>query len=136
MRKFLTALIVVLLGLTFVAFAIANRQSVTVSFNPFHPSDPALAFPLPLFVLLIMAAILGVVVGGSATWLGQRHWRRAARRQAAEARAVKAELADLRAARAAATRTDPQRLPAPSQIGPYGSPGYGSLGQDKQRATM
>jgi len=111
MRKFLTVLIVVLLGLIFVAFAIANRHPVTVSFNPLDPSDAALS--LPLFVLLIMVAILGVVVGGGATWFGQRHWRRAARRHAAEARAAKAELADSRGA----ARADPQRLPAPLEAG-------------------
>lgn len=138
MRKFLTALIVIPLGLLFVVFAVANHHFVTVSFDPFNSVDPALAVTMPLFVLLIAVAILGVVAGGCATWFGQRRWRRAARQHEADARTVRAELADLRAS-AAAARLDqrqdhgyqPQRLPAPSGAGLYGP-----VGRDKQRATL
>ena len=112
MRKFLTALIVVPLGLIFLIFAVANRHFVRVSFDPFNSTDPSLSVSLPLFVLLIVVAVLGVVAGGCATWFRQRHWRRAARQQEAEARSAKAELADLRAG-SAASRYD--RLPAPSR---------------------
>ena len=129
MRKFLTWLIVVPLGVIFVAFAIANRHAVPISFNPFYPSDPALAYSLPLFEILFVVAILGVVAGGGATWFGQRHWRRAARQNRAEARAARAELANLQAATAA--RRDSQRLPALSGAGPYGV-----AGQDNPRATL
>ena len=130
MRKFLTALIVIPLGLLFVVFAVANRHFVTVSFDPFNSADPALSISLPLFVLLILMAILGVVAGGVATWFGQRRWRRAARQNEAEARSVRVELADLRA-QAAASRPDSQRLPVPSGLGLYGP-----VGRDKQRATL
>jgi uncharacterized integral membrane protein len=130
MRKFLTALIVIPLGLLFVVFAVANRHVVTVSFDPFNSADPALAISLPLFVLLILAAILGVVAGGIATWFGQRRWRKAARQHEADVRSVRAELADLRA-QTAPSRPDPQRLPAPSALGLYGP-----VGRDKQRATL
>ncbi|MDF0517416.1 lipopolysaccharide assembly protein LapA domain-containing protein [Bradyrhizobium yuanmingense] len=130
MRKFLTALIVLPLGLILAAFAVANRHFVTVSFDPFIADDPALSITLPLFLLLILVAALGVVAGGSAVWFGQRRWRRAARRNDAEARAVRAELADLRA-QAAAAKAEPQRLPVPSGMGLYGP-----VGRDKQRATL
>ncbi|MGC2780812.1 MAG: LapA family protein, partial [Bradyrhizobium sp.] len=79
MRKFLTAVVLIPLGLLFVVFAVANRHWVTVSFNPFNSTDPSDAITLPLFVLIIAVAILGVVAGGTATWFRQRHWRRAAR---------------------------------------------------------
>ena len=36
MRKFLTGLIVIPLGLIFVVFAVANRHFVMVSFDPFN----------------------------------------------------------------------------------------------------
>ena len=130
MRKFLTALIVIPLGLILVTFAVANRHFVTVSFDPFNSADPALSVSLPLFVLLILMAILGVIAGGVATWFGQRRWRRAARQNEAEARSVRVELADLRA-QAAASRPDSQRLPVPSGLGLYGP-----VGRDKQRATL
>lgn len=130
MRKFLTALIVIPLGLILVVFAVANRHFVTVSFDPFVSSDPSFSITLPLFLLLILVAALGVLAGGCAVWFGQRHWRRAARRNDAEARAARVELADLRA-QAAAAKPQPQRLPVPSGTGLYGP-----IGRDKQRATL
>ena len=130
MRKFFTALVVIPLGLLFIVFAVANRHLVTVSFDPFNSADPSVAVTLPLFVVIIVVAILGVVAGGMATWFRQRHWRRAARQHEADARRARAEAADLRAA-AAASRADQQRLPAPAQRGIYGA-----AGRDKQGATL
>lgn len=130
MRKFLTALVLIPLGLFFIIFAVANRHFVTVSFDPFNSSYPTVAVTLPLFVVIIAVAILGVIAGGSATWFRQRHWRRAARQHEAEARAARTQLADLRAG-SAASRGDPQRFPVLTQGG-----GYGSGGRDKQRATL
>ena len=130
MRKFLTALVVIPLGLILMVFAVANRHFVTVSFDPFVSNDPSFSATLPLFLLLIVVAALGVLAGGCAVWFGQRHWRRAARRHDADARAARGELADLRA-QAAAARPEPQRLPVPSGVGLYGP-----VGRDKQRATL
>jgi len=130
MRKFLTALIVIPLGLLLVVFAVTNRHFVTVSFDPFLSSDPSLSVTLPLFLLLILVAALGVLAGGCAVWLGQRHWRRAARWNDADARAARGELADLRAQMAAA-KPESQRLPVASGVGLYGP-----IGRDKQRATL
>jgi len=130
MRRFFTALVLIPLGLLFVVFAVANRHLVTVSLDPFNSTDPSVGFTLPLFVVIIAVAILGVAAGGSATWFRQRHWRRAARQHEADARQARAQLADLRA-NAAASRYDPQRLPAPAQGGRYG---FG--GRDKQGATL
>src|SRR5581483_4764482 len=101
MRKFLNAVILIPIGVVFVVFAVANRHMVTVSFDPFNSNDPALGFTLPLFVVIIAVAILGVVAGGSATWVGQRRWRRAARQHEADARDTRSQLADLRASLAA-----------------------------------
>jgi uncharacterized integral membrane protein len=130
MRKFITALIVIPLALIFTIFAVANRHFVTVSFDPFNTVDPALAVSLPLFVLIIGMAMLGVLAGGLATWFGQHQWRRAARQHAADARGARAELASLRSA-AAAARAEPARLLAPSQIGLSGTGG-----RDKRGATL
>jgi uncharacterized integral membrane protein len=89
MRKFLSALVLVPLALILVVFAVANRQIVTLSFDPFNAAEPALSTRLPLFVLLIVAAVLGVIAGGLATWVRQRHWRRSARRSEAELRQMR-----------------------------------------------
>lgn len=130
MRKFLTAVVLIPLGLIFVVFAVANRHLVTVSFDPFNSADPSVAITLPLFVVIIAVAIAGVVAGSCATWFRQRHWRRAARQHEADARQARAQLADLRAG-SPASRHEPQRLPGPSQGG-----FYGPSGRDKQGATL
>ena|SRR5215475_354461 len=129
MRKFLSALIVVPLSLIFLVFAVANRHFVAVSFDPFNATDPALSVSLPLFVLIIAVAIMGVAAGGCATWFGQRRWRRAARQHEADARTTRAQLAELRAATLASSRADTPRLGAPSAF-------YGAAGRDKQSATL
>jgi uncharacterized integral membrane protein len=131
MRKFLSTLVLVLLGLIFIVFAVANRHLVTVSIDPFNSSNPSVGVTLPLFVVIIAVAIAGVVAGGSATWFRQRRWRRAARQYEADARQARAQLADLRGGAATSLRYDPQRLPGPPQ-----GVGYGAGGRDKQGATL
>jgi uncharacterized integral membrane protein len=131
MRKFFTALVLIPLGVIFVVFAVANRREVTVSFDPFNTSDPAISLAPPLFVVIIAAAMLGVVAGGIATWFGQRHWRRAARQHEADARAARAQLDELRSRTMTPARYSPQRLPAPQQ-----GAGFGAGGRDKQSATL
>ena len=130
MRKFFTAVVVVPIGLIFIVFAVANRHLVTVSFDPFNSSDPSVAIRLPLFIVIIAMAILGVAAGGSATWFRQRRWRRAARQHEADARRARGELADLRAT-TATSRYDLPRHPALPQPS-----GYGAGGRDKQDATL
>jgi len=127
MRRFFNAVVLIPLGVIFVVFAVANRHMVTVSFDPFNSHDSALSFDLPLFVVIIAVAILGVVAGGSATWFGQRRWRRAARRHEADAREMRTQLTDLRAGLAASPRQD-SNLPAALSQGAYR--------RDKQGATL
>jgi lipopolysaccharide assembly LapA-like protein len=69
-----------------VAFAVANRHMVPVSFDPFASSVDGAEITAPLFVLLTLAMMSGVVVGGLVTWIAQGRFRRAlreARREAA-----------------------------------------------------
>src|SRR6202012_2194500 len=127
MRKFLNAVIWIPLAVIFVVFAVANRHQVTVSIDPFNSDDPALGFTLPLFVVIIAVAILGVIVGGSATWFGQRRWRRAARQHEADARGLRAQLAAWQA-NAAMSRGADSNLPAALSQHRYR--------QDKQGATL
>jgi type II secretory pathway pseudopilin PulG len=85
---------------------------------------------MPLFVVIIVVAILGVAAGGTATWFRQRRWRRAARQHEADARRARSELGDMRAA-AVISRGGQQQLAPPAQRGIYGS-----AGRDKQGATL
>jgi uncharacterized membrane protein YciS (DUF1049 family) len=80
MKRVLQLLILVPLAIVGVAFAVANRQIVAISFDPFamHPSEQ-IAVKAPLFVVLIITLAVGVLVGGFFTWLGQGKHRRALR---------------------------------------------------------
>lgn len=132
LRKIFNVLVILPLAILFVVFAVANRHIVTLSFDPFNSSDPALGVSLPLFVVIIVVAMFGVVAGGIATWFGQRHWRRAARQQEADARHARAELAGLREqARMTAARTgeNPALMPGLT-------PQYPAIGRDKHGAAL
>jgi uncharacterized integral membrane protein len=85
LRKFVAALILVPLAIIFIALAVANRQLVTLSFDPFSPGAPAAALALPLFVIVLAALVAGVIIGGLAVRLGNGRWRRMARRFEREA---------------------------------------------------
>jgi uncharacterized integral membrane protein len=91
-RKIVTALVVILLALVLISFAVANRQIVTVSLDPFDQANPALVFAQPMYLLVFALLIGGVVVGGCAAWLRQTRWRARARRAEAQVNALRAQL--------------------------------------------
>jgi uncharacterized integral membrane protein len=95
-RKIVTAIIVVPPAVVLVAFSLANRQTVTVSFDPFSSMAPAYAVTLPLFIIIFAVLILGVLVGGLAAWLRQGKWRRSALRLEAEVHALHDEMDSIR----------------------------------------
>ena len=96
LRKIVTAIIVVPLAAVIIAFAVANRHAVTVSFDPFSSTNPAYVATLPLFVIILAVLILGVLIGGIAAWIRQSKWRRTARRLDADVRALHDELETIR----------------------------------------
>ena len=112
-RKIVSALIVVPLAIVIIVFAVANRQPVTVSFDPFSSSSPAYAATLPLFVVIFTVLIVGVLVGGIAAWIGQAKWRRAARKRDADVRVLHQELESIR------RRFAPEQPPTLPEPGPY-----------------
>jgi lipopolysaccharide assembly LapA-like protein len=92
MRKLLSALILIPLGIVIVMFAVANREIISVSFDPFDTVSPAFALKVPLYGLIFALVGLGVLVGGISSWLKQHKWRARARRAEAEARDLRARL--------------------------------------------
>ena len=95
-RKTILFLILLPLVIVFVCLAVANRQTVAVSFDPFDPAQPAFVLTLPLFTLLFAVVIAGVLIGGVAAWTRQGKWRRAARLAQAQARELRLELENLK----------------------------------------
>lgn len=78
--KLLRWLLLVPVALLAILLAIANRQSVTFSLDPFDPVTPALGVTMPLALIVIIAMLIGILIGGLASWRQAR--TKAARRHA------------------------------------------------------
>lgn len=90
-RRILSLLIGFPLGIMLVAIAVSNRQPVDLILDPFRPETPALSIELPFYIYLLAALVVGVVLGGLATWMGQSRWRQTARSQGRRAARWQAE---------------------------------------------
>ena len=84
MIRFLKGLVLVPIAIVVVLLAVANREFVTLSFDPFSP-EPVFSLSVPLYALVFAAVALGIVVGGIGSWLGQGKNRRRARHNRREA---------------------------------------------------
>jgi hypothetical protein len=97
MVKFLKLLILIPAGIVILAFSIANRALVTVSFDPFSPLGLSSAVvTAPLFAIMFATLIAGVIIGGTATWFTQGAHRRKARLARDEAEQWQEEAVRLR----------------------------------------
>jgi hypothetical protein len=108
-RRILALFIAFPLGAALVAIAVSNRQSVALILDPFKPENPALSIEMPFYAYLLGALVVGVILGGVATWMGQSRWRQTARAQGQRAARWQAEADRLtreREASAATTGTD------------------------------
>jgi uncharacterized integral membrane protein len=91
LRRAWKYLIGVPIAVVLLTLAVINRHGVRLVLDPFRPEEPMISLVLPFYVYLIGAVLVGVVIGGAATWLAQARWRRSARRRGAEARRWQAE---------------------------------------------
>jgi len=93
MLRFLKYLILVPIVIVLLAFAYANRHIVTVSFDPLASQGAAaISLSAPLFLVVIVSVMIGIVAGSVATWFGQGRNRRHARQFRFERDKMKAEL--------------------------------------------
>lgn len=74
-----------------ITLAVANRHGVRLVLDPFNPQNPVLSAELPFYAYLFGMLILGVILGGLATWITQSRWRRMARQRAHDAMRWKGE---------------------------------------------
>lgn len=77
-RRIVGWFVLVPLSIALVVFALANRQAVSINFNPFAaPVDPNMpGFGVPMFFVIFGVLLVGVVLGGIATWFAQGPHRR------------------------------------------------------------
>lgn len=88
-NRFVFIIIFVPLAIILIALAVANRELVAFTLDPFHPGNPALTLKLPLFIYLFLTLAIGLVVGSIATWLKQGRYRRLARQREQEVRGLR-----------------------------------------------
>jgi uncharacterized integral membrane protein len=98
MVRFFKVAILALCAIILLSFAFANRGLVTVSFDPFATTaNAAFSIETPLFAVVIVAAMLGIVAGALATWLSQGRHRKASRQSRREADKWRAQAQALKA---------------------------------------
>ena len=95
MIRFLKSLVLLPIAVLVILLAVANRDPVRLSLDPFSP-DPVFSVGLPLYAILFGAVALGIVVGGVFTWLGQGRVRASARHHRREATRYEREVDRLR----------------------------------------
>lgn len=78
-RRILNWLVLVPIALIAVMLAVANRTPVTISLDPFGRMMSPLSITLPLFAAVLLAMIVGVVIGGAAVWWKQGRYRKRCR---------------------------------------------------------
>ncbi len=112
LKRVVRLLIAFPVALLLITLAVANRHSARLILDPFRPESPAVSVEMPFYFFLFGALVVGVVLGGVATWLGQSHWRKSARRRTQDAMRWRAEadrLARERDDQVAATGGTPAR---------------------------
>ena len=79
-----------------IAFCVANRQWIEVSFDPFSTSAPFATMFIPLWALFFAGIFFGLISGWIACWFAQGKWRRAARQARADLQSAQDEAQRLR----------------------------------------
>lgn len=121
MKRLTTVFILVPIGIVVIALAVANRQPILLSVPPDVNGEPLYSASLPLFAVVFISVLLGMVIGGCATWVKQGRYRKRAAEQKVEATKAtfearkQKERADALAKENAETPPARQGLPAPSK---------------------
>jgi hypothetical protein len=92
-NRFVLIVVFVPLAIVLVALAVANREMVAFTVDPFNPGNPALTVTLPFFIFLFAALALGLVIGSLVTWIRQGRHRKLARQRGAEAENLRQAIA-------------------------------------------
>jgi uncharacterized integral membrane protein len=111
-KKLARWLVIGLIAIPVIVFSLANRQSVSLTLSPFM--EQGWTLEAPLFVLVLAGIVIGMVIGGMASWFNQAKWRRAAREARLDAEQWRNEIRRLNA--------DASPGPADSRVTPVPPP--------------
>ena len=78
-KGFLSWIVGVPIAVVGIGFAVANRQWVTISFDPINRVHPFATVDMPLWALFFCGVFAGVFAGWYVAWRGNAKYRRAAR---------------------------------------------------------
>lgn len=67
------------LAIATAVIAVANRNDVPLSFDPFNAAVPAVVMQVRLFWIILGSALIGIILGGWSSWLAQAPLRQALR---------------------------------------------------------
>jgi len=85
LKRLTTLFILVPIAIVLLMLAVSNRSFVSLNVPPYFDDQPLYIFSVPVYGLVFASLILGMLVGGFATWLKQGKHRKAARDRKAEA---------------------------------------------------
>ncbi len=91
-KRLVAWLVLIPFCIILVLFALANRQMVLVGLDPFMGEPPLIPpVEMPMFLAIYLLLIIGVLLGGTATWFAQGRQRRQKRQWRSRARELQME---------------------------------------------
>lgn len=97
--RYLRYAVIAVLGIVLLTVAIANRDPVVLRLLPLSMAETfggTWAIQVPLFVVILGGAAIGLLVGFTWEWLREHRHRKAARQKTREAARLEQEMAQLR----------------------------------------
>ena len=79
-----------------IAFCVANRQWIEVSFDPFSRTSPFATMFMPLWALFFLGLFFGMIAGWIACWFAQGKWRKATKEARGDLQRAQSEAERLR----------------------------------------
>jgi uncharacterized integral membrane protein len=107
MKTLFKTLVLLPFAIFVIILAAANREMVRFSLDPTPNPAPEWAVNVPLFLLLFAAMLLGILMGGMASWLNQGKHRKAERRYRKEADEWRGQFERLKAASLVSNQSSP-----------------------------
>lgn len=95
-RRIVNWLVLAPVAVLAVVLAVANRTPVMVSLDPFARDLSPLSFSMPLFAVVFLSMIAGVIIGGVAVWWKQCRYRKRCRQAESDLAGARADVERLR----------------------------------------